>query len=112
MLPFLIIIFGLVVMVLLFTVFFGRYAERGLKLEAADETIATLTEKLEQALDEHVHLRERIENLEAIVTTEAWDDFQRQQLLEPAPPRSLAEALPDEETDAERVARMARQRTV
>ena len=95
-----------------FALFFGRYAERGIKLEAADETIAALTEKLEAALEEHANLRQRVENLETIVTTEAWDAFQQQQLAEPAPPRSLTDALPEEESAAEKAAQLARrQRT-
>lgn len=84
--------------VLLFVIL-GRYADRSLKLTHADETITELHDKLEQALEEQVHLTRRVENLEAIVTSEAWDTMHEDSVLD----------VPEEElSDGEKAARQAR----
>ncbi len=99
LLPLLLVSFG--VMAVLLFVILGRYADRGLKLDQADETLAEVQSRLEEAFDEQARLTRRVEILEAIVTSEAWDAFQEGRL----PP--LAAPLEEELTDEEKAARIA-----
>ena len=93
--------FGIVAVLLLLMV--GRYAERGARLANVDDTLTELTEKLDQSLEEQARLRTRVENLEAIVTGEAWDAFQRGDILQ-----GPAEASAREPSNEDKAARMAR----
>jgi hypothetical protein len=94
------------IMAALLFVMLGRYADRGAKLLDADETITELQATLEKALDEQAHLTRRVENLEAIVTSEAWDALQENPRLD-VPPEPSPEL-----SDEEKAARLARrQRT-
>lgn len=86
----------------LFIVFAGRYADRGLKLQQADETIEALQAQMEQALAQQEKLTERIQNLEAIVVGEAWD------ALHANPPIPLDADVQEEPPDAEKIARLAK----
>jgi hypothetical protein len=98
--------FGISAVLLL--LFVGRYAERGAKLANADETITDLSVRLEQAEVQQARLTSRIENLEAIVTGEAWEAFQQGNILQ-AP---LPVEIPEEPSNEDKAAQMARrQRT-
>lgn len=102
MLPYLFLVAGAVVTAVLLVLFFLRFAEQGVKLEEADGTIAALRDDLETLQAEHDRLTRRIQNLEAIVTTEAWDALPEHQRMKPPEP---AEPTPEE-----KAARLARQR--
>jgi hypothetical protein len=93
--------FGIVAVLLL--IFVGRYAERGAKLAHADDTIIALKERLDAALAEQARLTTRVENLEAIVTGEAWEAFQQGGLLEEPPVE-----IPEEPSNEEKATQMAR----
>ena len=83
---------------------FWRYADRRVKEAYSDVSPEELEEKLEEALEQQALLTARVEHLEAIVASEAWNA-----LPEPAPPLTL----PDEPTDLsneEKLARLARRR--
>jgi hypothetical protein len=71
-----------------------------------EATVAALSEKLAAS-------ERRIQNLEAIVTSQMWDAIHDDGLTAPERDRAFAEArasldVPEEEPDAERVAKMAR----
>jgi len=97
--------FGIVAVLLL--IFVGRYAERGAKLAHADDTITALTEQLDAALEKQTRLTTRVENLEAIVTGEAWEAFQRGDLLE-----GPSIDIPEEPSNEEKAAQMARRQRI
>ena len=83
---------------------FWRYADRGVKEAYPDVSPEELEKKLEDALEQQALLTARVEHLEAIVASEAWNA-----LPEIKPPL----ALPDEPADLsneEKVARLARRR--
>ncbi len=106
MLPYLLLVAGLLITAVLLVAFFMRFAAQGVKLEDADNTITALNEHLQALQAEHERLTQRIQNLEAIVTTEAWDalpEQQRQALMDLPEP---AEPSPEE-----KAARLARQRS-
>ncbi len=72
-----------------------------------------MEKKLEEALQQHVLLTARVEHLEAIVTSQVWDTVHDETLPEAERQRALTQARlhldpPDEPSDAERIARMAR----
>lgn len=90
------------VVIILAIVAFGRYAEQGVNQQIANQSIAALEQQLAEALEEQGRLNERVQNLEAIVTSEAWDDWQKQQRLAPDP------LVPDEPPPADKAAQMAR----
>ena len=73
-----------------------------------ESTVTSLKEEIEELREERMTLVHRIQNLEAIVTSEAWDTLgsDRELAAAKAPPLELPEA---EETDeAEQVARIAK----
>lgn len=105
MLPFFVVTAAALVAGMLFVLLFGRYAERGARLEQADRTVEVLQEQLRTLTEQQHRLTERIQNLEAIVTTETWDALsepQREALTSPPEP---AEPSPEE-----KAALLARQR--
>lgn len=80
-----------------------KQAKLGLSTSELEKTVAAQAQALETA-------QRRLENLEAIVTSQVWDT-----LHDEAPPRAAREGAlvsleppPDEPSDAERVARIAR----
>ena len=82
----------------------ARIGDSTVELEGA---VATLEAETEQLRDERRTLVRRIENLEAIVTSEAWDTLGTdRELAKAKAPLELPE--PDAEADTEEVARMAR----
>ncbi len=107
MIPLLLLAAAFGVAAVLLLIFVGRYADRGARLAYADETILDLKQQLDEAQARQANLVARVENLEAIVTSEAWDAFQAGRLSEGPP--ALPEAEPTDEEKAARLAR--RQRT-
>ena len=95
--PLILLASAVLITAILFAVLFGRYAERGVKLEDADRTIEALRDRVEALTERHERLTRRIENLEAIVTTETWDELHEQHQVEPPEP-----------TPEEKAARIAR----
>lgn len=83
--PIILLAAAILVTAILFAVLFGRYAERGVQLEDADRTIAALHDQVEGLTERQERLTRRIENLEAIVTTEAWDELHEPDLAPPEP---------------------------
>ena len=78
-----------------------------------ESAVTTLTETLKQSEAQQEALVERIQNLEAIVTTQAWDALHDDALPTSERERRLASARlvldePDEPSDAEKTARLAR----
>ena len=78
-----------------------------------ESAVTTLTETLKQSDAHQEALVERIQNLEAIVTTQAWDALHDDALTTSERERQLASARlaldePDEPSDAEKTARLAR----
>ena len=90
--PIILLATAVLITAILFAVLFGRYAERGVQLEDADRTIAALQDQVDRLTEQQGRLMHRIENLEAIVTTEAWDELHEPHL---APP----ELDPEEKAD-------------
>ena len=81
-----------------------RYVDRRVKEAYPHVSPAVLEKKLEEALEQQALLTARVEHLEAIVASEAWNALPRD---EPTPPL----ALPDEPaglSNEEKVARLAR----
>ncbi len=109
MIPLLLLAAAFGVAAVLLLIFVGRYADRGARLAYADETILGLKQQLDEAQARQANLVARVENLEAIVTSEAWDAFQAGRLSEGRPAPLLPEAEPTDEEKAARLAR--RQRT-
>ena len=103
MLPFLVVSAAALVAGMLFVLLFGRYAERGARLEQADRTVEALREQLRTLTEQQHRLTERIQNLEAIVTTETWDALSE-------PQRDALTPEPDEPSPEEKAALLARQR--
>lgn len=97
--PIILLATAVLITAILFAVLFGRYAERGVQLEDADRTIAALQDQVDVLTEQQERLTHRIENLEAIVTTEAWDELHEPHL---APPE------PDPEEKAKQLARRQR----
>lgn len=92
--PIILLAAAILITAVLFAVLFGRYAERGIQLEDADRTIAALQDQVEGLTDQQERLTHRIENLEAIVTTEAWDELHEPDLAPPEPdPEEQADQL-------------------
>jgi cell division protein FtsB len=83
--PILLLATAVLVTAVLFAILFGRYAERGVKLEDADRTITALQDQVDVLTEQQERLTHRIENLEAIVTTEAWDELHDASLAPPEP---------------------------
>ena len=92
----------------------GAFSE-WLKFKAKQAKLGTSTAELEHNLSEQQQALEtaqrRIENLEAIVTSQMWDAVHDETLPEAEKQRALTQARihlePPEPSDAERVARMA-----
>ena len=55
---------------------FWRYADRRVKEAYPDASPAELEKKLEEALEQQALLTARVEHLEAIVVSEAWNALQ------------------------------------
>ena len=94
----------------------GGFSE-WLKFKEKQAKLGTSTSELEQTVAAQQQAMEaaqrRIENLEAIVTSQVWDAVHDETLPEAERQRALAQARlqldpPDEPSDAERVARLAR----
>ena len=94
----------------------GAFSE-WLKFKEKQAKLGTSASELEQAFAAQQQALEtaqrRIENLEAIVTSQMWDTVHDETLPEAERQRALAQARlqldsPDEPSDAERVAQMAR----
>ncbi len=94
----------------------GAFSE-WLKFKEKQTKLGTSTAELEHKLSEQQHALEasqrRIEHLEAIVTSQMWDTVHDETLPEAERQRALTQARlhldpPDEPSDAERIARMAR----
>ncbi len=88
-----------------------------LKFKEKQQSLGASAHELEAVVDaltdELVASKRRIRNLEAIVTSQMWDAIHDDGLTAPERDRALAEArasldLPEEEPDAEKVAKMAR----
>ncbi len=108
MIPLLLLTAAFGVAAVLLLVFVGRYADRGVRLAHADETITALQQQLEEALARQENLTGRVENLEAIVISEAWDAFQAGHVQEGAASLALPEAEPSDEEKAALLARRQR----
>ena len=79
-----------------------KQSQLGTSTDALEKTVVAQQEALEAA-------RRRIENLEAIVTSQTWDALHDPALPTPEAPRlALDPPAPAEPSDAERVAQMAR----
>lgn len=83
-----------------------KQAKIGTSTNELEQTVAAQQQALEAA-------RRRIENLEAIVTSQMWDAVHDEALPEAEKHRALTQARihldpPDEPSDAERVAQLAR----
>ena len=94
----------------------GGFSE-WLKFKEKQAKLGTSTSELEQTVAAQQQAMEaaqrRIQNLEAIVTSQVWDAVHDDTLPEAERQRDLAQARlqldpPDEPSDAERVARLAR----
>ena len=104
------------VLVPVIAILVGAFSE-WLKFKEKQARLGTSTSELEQTVAAQQQALEaaqrRIENLEAIVTSQMWDAVHDETLPEVERQRALAQARlhldpPDEPSDAERVARMAR----
>ena len=86
----------------------------GSSTEELEGTVKSLTETLQKSEAQQQALIQRIQNLEAIVTTQTWDALHDNALPTPEKERRLASARvlldePDDEpSDAEKTARLAR----
>ena len=84
-----------------------KQTQLGTSTEGLEKKVAAQQEELKQA-------QRRIQNLEAIVTSQMWDVVHDGTLPEPEKQRALAasqvhlDPAPEEPDDAERVAQMAR----
>lgn len=83
-----------------------KQAKLGTSTSELEKTVVTQQQALEAA-------QRRIENLEAIVTSQVWDVMHDETLPEAERQRALAQARiqldpPDEPSDADRVAQIAR----
>ena len=86
--------------------FKAKQAKLGTSTSELGQTVVLQQQALEMA-------QRRIENLEAIVTSQMWDAVHDETLPEAERQRALTQARlhldpPDEPSDAERIARMAR----
>ena len=87
-----------------------KFKEKQVKLGTSTSELEKTVVVQQQALEAAQH---RIENLEAIVTNQVWDALHDEALPEAERQRALAQARiqldpPDEPSDADRVARIAR----
>ncbi len=93
--------------------FKSKQTQLGTSASELEGTVNDMAARLEKSEADRESLIRRVQNLETIVTSQMWDAL-HDDSLEPAQKDvALAEArtslaLPDEEQDAERVARMAR----
>ncbi len=104
------------VLIPLVAILTGAFRE-WLKFKEKQQTLGASTHELEAVVDALTEAlaasKRRIQNLEAIVTSQMWDALHDDGLTAPERDRALAEArasldLPEEEPDAEKVAKMAR----
>ena len=87
--PLLLLTAAFVVVAVLFLFLFARQVDRRFKLQDPEPALTKLSETV-------ARLEERIRNLEAIVTTEAWDALKDQT----PPPPQVEQELPDPEKAA------------
>lgn len=83
----------------------------GTSTEELESKLTAITERLSAVEDERDALQKRVQNLETIVTADAWDEPGR--LSEPSADLDVetdAEAAQDTAQDAERIARRLRSR--
>lgn len=76
---------------------FWRYADRRIKDAYPDETPEALKKRLDEALDQQALLTARVEHLEAIVASEAWEALSREETPRPAP-EEASDAASEENT--------------
>lgn len=85
----------------------------GSSAEELEQTVEAQAKALEASDAERAALVKRIQNLEAIVTSQLWDVLHDDTLAPPGRERALAEAhlhldAPEEPSDADQVERLAR----
>jgi hypothetical protein len=97
------------VLIPLAAILVGAFSEY-LKFKTKQQNISTSTSEIERALekmtDQNTNLTRRVQNLEAIVTSQTWDEMDGQTS---APPKlTLPEPEVEIPTDADGVAELAR----
>ena len=107
----------LIFMIPIFGILAGAFQE-WLKFKEKQQQLGSSTHELEQTVERQQEMlaeaQRRLQNLEAIVTSQMWDALHDDALPEPERQRALAEArlhLDDaapEPSDAERAAQLAR----
>ena len=105
------------ILIPLFALLVGAFSE-WLKFKEKQNKLGASTHELEATLTDQQQALEaaqrRIQNLEAIVTSQMWDVVHDDTLSEPEKERALAEARihlappPDERSDADKVEQLAR----
>ena len=89
----------------------GAYSE-WLKFKAKQQNISTSTSEIEVALEkmteQNANLTRRVQNLEAIVTSQTWDEIDNQVRREPIMSVPEPEITIEPPTDADEVAEIAR----
>ncbi len=94
-----------------------KFKEKARKLGSSAEELEKTVEQQAKALEaseaERAALVKRIQNLEAIVTSQMWDVMHEEPQASPQRERALSEArvyldAPEEPSDADQVARLAR----
>lgn len=93
--------------------FKAKTQQLGSSTRDLEDTVRAQAEAIDAMQEERDDLIRRIQNLEAIVTTEMWDALHDDALAPAEQDRVLADAradlhLPDEPSDAERAERLAR----
>ncbi len=104
MMPLLLLVAAFGITAVVFILLFWRYADHRVKQAYPEESPEALKKLLEDALEQQALLTARVEHLEAIVASEAWNASDEDK---PAPPL----ALPDKPADLsneEKVANLAR----
>jgi len=93
--------------------FKAKQQQLGTSTFELEKTVAVWQQALEASEKERATLQRRVQNLETIVTGEMWDALHDDTLSGTAKEHALADAraqllLPEEEPDAEKIARLAR----
>ncbi len=83
-------------------------ADIGVTTSELEGVLTTLQDEVNSLREERRALNQRVQNLEAIVTSEAWDTLGKDPELAQAKTLSLQLPEPEETDDAEQIARMAR----
>jgi hypothetical protein len=97
------------VLIPLAAILVGAFSEY-LKFKAKQQNITASTSEIERALekmtDQNTNLTRRVQNLEAIVTSQTWDEMDSQ--TSSSPKLTLPEPEVEIPTDADNVAELAR----